>query len=349
VGWLAEDVKDFLDNRLADGYSVATWKNNKHDLRVMQKAIGVNVKTQSLTASDMDKVFSTGALTLSPQALNNIQSTMAAFFRWCRDRDRVPPNFNPLAGRRYRKIPKKQRPRVPVGQFPQLLNAAVNPRDRMVIACGLYLMLRQSEIRDLRVGDVSLESGQIQCRIFKTKDLDLMPISSELDRELRTWLTLYTEKCGPLKSDWYLCPSRRFTIEDMGPKGIQPNRMGQLMPTKPTNDVAAVVKRALAGIGWSLRSSTGTAEHLGAHVLRRSAARAVFDELARDGYDGALRQVQSWLHHANSSMTEHYLGLEIDREVRNKRYSGGTLFPSLADERVVHLEVARGDRDDFAV
>ena len=348
MGYLSKDWSDFIESRTADGYAKSTIKNYRRAGRATLRVLG-DVKTESLTHRDMDRVFANREGSQTPQTLNEMQSILMAFFKWCRERNVIPQNHNPLAGRRFRKIAPVARKRVPVAEFPALLDAASNPRDRMIIALGLYLMLRQSEISDLRIGDVDLKSGQITCRIFKTKDLDVMPISAELDRELRDWFKVYQENAGPLHYDWYLAPSRRFSHDDYGPNGIMPNRLGILTPTVKPSQIERVVKRALTGIGWEMYSPAGKSEWHGAHVLRRSAARAMFDELSQEGYDGALRTVQAWLHHKNSTMTEHYLGIEIDRATRNKKYTGKAMFPSLADAKIIRLEVVHGEGDNAAV
>lgn len=64
------------------------------------------------------------------------------------------------------------------------------------------------------------------------------------------------------------------------------------------------------------------------HTLRRSAARALFDRLATEGYDGALRLVQAMLHHAQSSTTEHYLGLTLDKKRRDDIIRGESMYPA---------------------
>jgi integrase len=348
MGYLSKDWSDFIESRTADGYSKSTVKNYRRTAKVTLMVLG-DMKTESLTHRDMDRLFANRPGSQTPQTMNEMQSHFMAFFKWCRERNVTSPNHNPLAGRRFRRIAPVARKRVPVAEFPALLDAAPNARDRIIIALGLYLMLRQSEIADLRVGDVDLQSGQITCRIFKTKDLDVMPISKELDRELRAWFKVYQDNAGPLHYEWYLAPSRRFGRDDYGPNGIMANRLGVLTPTVKSNAIERIVKHALTGIGWEMYSPAGKPEWHGAHVLRRSAARAMFDELAKEGYDGALRTVQAWLHHKNSTMTEHYLGIEIDRATRNKKYTGEAMFPSLEDAHVIRLEVIRGEGDNAAM
>lgn len=351
MGRLANDAADFLESRKADGFAATTIRNYRKDLRVMQRALG-NPLTGSITASDIDKVMALASETMSAASVNGVQANLSSFFKWCRSRGRVQRDHDPLAGRRYRKVPRKEYRRIPVAEFPVLLDAAVNARDRMVIALGLYLMLRQSEIADLKIGDVDLQSGQIQVRIFKTNDLDSMPISKELDGELRSWLTTYSEAAGMLQHDWYLVPSRSFSgrYADRDALGrIVAGQLGLLRPKSKMTHVEHPVQMAMEAIGYPSQDSNGKSLWSGVHTLRRSSARAMFDELSQAGYDGALRTVQAWLHHASSTMTERYLGLEIDRSVRNKKFAGQAMFASLDDTNVVKLEVVHGERDNLAV
>lgn len=75
----------------------------------------------------------------------------------------------------------------------------------------------------------------------------------------------------------------------------------------------------------------------GQHTLRRSGARAYFDALVEQGYDGALRRVQSMLGHAHANMTERYLGIDLDRKKRNDDLRGVSMFPSLQDGNVINV------------
>jgi integrase len=66
---------------------------------------------------------------------------------------------------------------------------------------------------------------------------------------------------------------------------------------------------------------------VGGHVLRRSGARALFDRLRHEGYDGALKRVQSMLGHSNSVISERYLSLGVERLQRNEMLAGKPMFP----------------------
>ena len=77
--------------------------------------------------------------------------------------------------------------------------------------------------------------------------------------------------------------------------------------------------------------------------MRRSGARALFDQLVQDGYDGAIRTVQAMLHHTSVTTTEVYLGIHLDKKRRDEAIRGKVMFPVSA-ENVVELGVARGNK-----
>jgi hypothetical protein len=70
----------------------------------------------------------------------------------------------------------------------------------------------------------------------------------------------------------------------------------------------------------------------GCHTLRRSGARALFDDLVeRGGYDGVLRHVSAMLHHKSTLMTERYLGLDVDVKKRNDLIRGKKMYRTQRD------------------
>lgn len=324
----SEAISLYCDQRRADGFAANTVRNDARTLLRMLDILG-EMPVDKLSPVHFDRIMQAEAdRGLQPGSLNNYQSCMSAFARWCRDRGYMTMNQNPVGTRRYRKDPPKRKNYVPISDFPRLLDAAgeTHYRDRAFIASGLYLMLRQSELTSLRVKDVDLGSGEVYAIIHKTQQADVMPICAELDTELRTYLTLYSQECGSLEPDWFLFPA-------LGQTGFQ---TWGLDPTKRISKSEDITRRALAKIGF-------TDTRTGIHVLRRSAARGLYEELLDQGYDGAIRRVQAFLHHSSVTMSERYLGIELDREQRNKETRGQSLFPSLASDTVVNLrEVGHG-------
>ena len=148
--------------------------------------------------------------------------------------------------------------------------------------------------------------------VTKTHDSDMVPMCTELDQEVRRWLTAYAEECGPLQPEWLLIPGSKSA--------------GYQKQTYDTSRSMAkpelVVQAALPGFN---------AERTGMHLLRRSSARAMFDTLVEAGYDGALRRVQTWLHHASAKQTEEYIGVTLDRDQRDRETIGQSKFPGVPE------------------
>ena len=321
---LSAAMTAYLDYRRANGFRPNTVKNDEQAIKRLLR----HCKDQPLTEIDagtMDSLL--GSMSQSGQyktsTINTTMSALSAFFKWARSRGHAPDHWNPIAGRRY--VPVRPEPRLYIGlsDFPRILDVAGNPRDRALMALGMFTLARQSELVDLRVRDLDLDSGTIAMRIVKTYDTDLMPMSSELDAEMRRWMTYYSSSMAfPLDPDWYLVPA-------MEQEGFGTFR---LAPEKPISRSADIVRRVLDAAGF-------TDERVGIHTLRRSSARNMFNELAESGYDGALRMVSSMLHHAGTATTEKYLSLDLDREKRDERIQGKPMFPSLiADANVIPLQ-----------
>lgn len=329
---LQQALNEYLKFRTTAGYS----KNTVDNDRVLAKkflAVTGDVDTKRITPQHVDRFFEhlvSGPKRYAPGTINGHHAALASFFRWCRARGHMKPDYDPFVGRRYLPQPAKAMPRVPMAKFPALLDAAKHPRDRILIACGLYLMARQSEITSIRLGDVDLQTGEIHMIIFKSKVVDSMPISQELHSEITRWLKFYQEECGPLDPSWYLVPTMKYS-----PYGMI------IRPTKQMKKPELPVKKALAEVGV-------TGKHIGMHVLRRSSARALHDEMTERGYDGALRRVSAWLHHKSVTVTETYLGMDIDRAQRDQESKFKTLFPSLAADNVIDLGSRKNGEADAA-
>lgn len=338
---LSEAIEEFLASRRGDGYSNNTLKHNRQALQRLLLTAG-NIPLASLEARHLDRTFSAAAKTCGDNTLNLHQADLSGFFKWCRARQLMRPEHDPLATRRPRRGQKRERLYVSPSQFDQLLTVADgrHPRNRMVVALGLYLFLRQSEIGTIRIADVHLNEREIDITVHKTKDFDVMAISAELDTELRKWLTEYQALCGPLQPHWYLVPSKVATPSQRRPDGrFEPSsRTEWLRPEKPIARLHEIVNETLVAAGVTIRRE-GAAGWTGCHTLRASGARALFEELRTEGYDGALATVASFLHHKNVSTTEGYLGLRIERDIRNRKFSGEPMYPSLRTATV-------GDRGD---
>jgi integrase len=320
--------KEYVNWRRSQGYANATIKNDKTALNIAMRALGTDFLVCNVAIDQALTILENASRTRSGSSVNMIHSSLSAFFRWCRMRGLMPVDQDPLMGIRYRRVPKKERKRLDVSEFGAFLDAASDPRDRAFAALGLFLFLRGSEAAALRVRDLDLNEGTIGVTIFKTDDYDRMPICEELERELRQFLLYYQQECGALEPDWYLVPAR--VQRGFGAHTLNPHNK----ISRPHD----VIKRILGDYGWT------DTYWQGMHLLRASGARAWFDELNNNTVDGALRLVQTHLHHSSTQMTERYLGLTADRVRRDEMVLGSAMFPSLRQDsdNVVTLRKASG-------
>lgn len=307
------------------GLSDNTIKNHMQILNRWIELVG-DTRIDTIRDSHVDTFFGKGAWAAKTQNLY-LSQLRGVFFPWCRRQGFMARDYDPTEGWRNAKIERSEQLWLPVEEFPALLDAAGNPRDRAVIAIGLYTFARGSEISTLRVQDVDLERNLLTFYRWKTKDPDVMPISLELAEILDRYLVYYQINQGfELRPEWYLVPvrSRTVPIWDYSSKTILPDERSEarLLPMQILRRPYEPVKRALHRLGYDPKGS-------GAHTLRRSGARALFDRLRSEGYDGALRRVSSMLGHKDTKTTEIYLGLSLEREQRNELIAGHVMFPAV--------------------
>jgi integrase len=202
------------------------------------------------------------------------------------------------------------------------MDATTHARDRAFIAIGIYTFMRASEIVALRWRDVDLTNNEVHIYRIKTRQADQLPICAELRHELAAWLTYCHAELGTINPDWYVVPSKGPTPM----KGVRGRRAlvptGEPHPLRPTVPITRpqrIVKDAMTRIGIGNKGD-------GCHVLRRSGARSLFEELREQGHDGSARRVQSMLGHASVITTELYLGLDNERRQRNEMLAGRQMF-----------------------
>lgn len=344
---LSDLVDEYEASLRANAYAANTIRNHVRAARLLLAQVG-NIQARYVTPRHIDQFFaSRKALNLSAGSLNVELGGLRTLFRHATQRRYIAAGCDPTAHRRSFREVRRDRLRVPASEFDRLLSCCHHPRDRMIVSLGLYLFLRQSEVRALRVGDVDLHHGVVTVRIQKTKELDHMPISAELDMELRRWLTFYAQEIGrPLRPDDYLTPAKtgpRFVVGVSRQENLEHwGEMAVLIPGSPVRRPEIPVQTALSDAGYPLRDENDKSLSEGVHTLRRSGARALFDELVKNGYDGAMRTVQSMLHHKSMQTTERYLGLHLDSLRRDDVVRGRRMF-TVDRGNIITMENARGN------
>ena len=327
---LSDVIDEYLVARRSAGYRPNTVRNDDFNLHQLLEVVG-NIQVKNVTYRHIDSFMSEGAgRGLSASTLNLRLAAVSGFFRFCVQRRYVAAANDPTANRRPYKSAKRTRMRVPVVDFARLLDAAPDPRDRIVVALGLYLLLRESEIRLLRIRDVNLAAGSMDVLVVKSAKADTMPICTELDAELRRWMTYYAEHTPrSLKPNDALVPAwERAQIQRQADGLYRVAQSVRFMPDRPYSTPHRSVQAALVGAGFVTHDADGKSLREGVHTLRRSAARARFDALSEMGVDRALRHVQAMLHHSQVSTTELYIGLDADRTARDTMLRGEVMFPA---------------------
>lgn len=330
---LTDAVDDFMVLRASQDFSKRTLANERTVLKRLL-AVSGNVWCHSISDRHVTRYFEEAGKTRSSSSLQLDHTVLNQFFAWMRHTRRMPLDVDPMVGRRRPKARKKERDRISVTEFPRLLEIAEkrDPRDRMIVAVLVYTLVRERECADIRLRDVDLAGGWLRVRITKTGQEDNMPICAELDSELRRWLSFYAAEVGrPLLPSDYLVPRRYSTSILRG--GNDANRghiTGHEMlyaPERPIARLGNAVRLVLEDFGFSMTDHNGVRKMEGAHTIRRSGARALFDRLAADGYDHSLRIVQSVLHHASVTQTEKYIGVTADKRSRDDIIRGKVMYP----------------------
>jgi integrase len=316
---LTEVGRDYLAFMEARGLARSTITTAKNVMSHAQQAWGdisiADIKPKHVDEFFIGKDWATGTRNIYLLGLRN-------FLKYCRTHAYLPPDYDPTAGWKTRTLEKKEKTWLTLPVLGALLDAASSPRDRAFMALGVYTFMRASEIINVRWKDVDLVNNEIHIYRIKTKQADQLPICAELRHELAVWATYYHDKHGPMEPDWYVVPSQG----QVPMKGVQGQRRlvptGEFPPLRPTQRISRpqrIVKHAMGRIGINNKGD-------GCHVLRRSGARSLFEELREQGYDGSVRRVQSMLGHASVTTTEIYLGVDNERRQRNEMLAGRTMF-----------------------
>lgn len=313
---LSEAITEYEEHCHARDLAESTIRGRIGALRQLVTANG-DMTAYNLTPRHLDKVFAKH--TWSVGTRNNKLTHYKVFFAWCRARGYMGRDSDPAFGWRVKRVVGPEKTRIPHAEWPRLFAACKTSTEEITLACGLYLFLRGSELRCIKLKHIHLAESEIEIYRPKTREWDTMPISAELAHYVRLRLTYLAEN-GIVDPEAFFICTRTRPIPVKGVQGFKATTT-QINPYKPIEKPFAVVQGVLGRSGYPT-------EHEGEHTLRRSGARAYFDHLVGEGYDGALRRVQSMLGHSSSTMTEVYLGLDLDRRQRNSDIKGRLMFPA---------------------
>lgn len=344
---MRDAVEGYYQYRRATKVAKNTLGLDKVTLSRLLEVTGGDILVESVRPDHVDRVMINLGQTNSERSLANHHNNLNAFFKWCANSKMMPRYHDPMAGRRAPRFQVVERRRLGVAQFPVVLDKAPNPRDRALFAGALYLLGRAAELSAIRIGDVNFPMQRVKMNVRKVSGRDraasdLMPITTEFDEELRRWLMAYQDHCGYLDPTWFLFPRLSRPLWTLKAEGGRPGFTASsqmLVPHLEIQKAHLIAKRTLVDVGFMQRGDKGE----GMHTFRRAGARARFDALRALGYDGALRQVQALLHHRTTAMTEHYIGLDLDKLERDEALMGQLMYPQLQAENLVNLSEHRVD------
>lgn len=323
---LSEATDRYLTHCQARGQAATTLATKRAALAALRRAAG-DIDTARVDAREVDLMFT--ANSHWSYGTRNLRLTcLVGFFKWCRFMKFMPKDSDPCYGWTAIEYTPAEKTRIPYHEWPRLWAACETPVDTIIVATGLFLFLRGSEQREIQLKHVHLYRGEIEIHRVKGKAWDTMPISSELEGYLREHLE-FLASIGISDPEHYLIPSKFSPLNLKGGQGFRKGSGGYngAVPfCRPYDYVKAILNRA----GYPT-------EHEGEHTLRRSGARAYFDSMVTQGYDGALRRVQSMLGHKKATTTEIYLGLSLDRHRRNTDLRGRPMFPPVQNAKVVPI------------
>jgi integrase len=315
--------------------------------RQLMKIIG-DKKMHNISADDISH-YKTAQSHCSDRTLNVKLVHLRGLCAWARDMRRCPATWNPMAPHRSVTRPRTDEAvRIARSDWDTVLDACPHPVARAMTAVGLYCLTRASELV-LTTPDAvpptiqSWDGDWLTIWRTKTRQWDTLPVPLELQSEMHRYLDWYRDEYGKVQKSWYLFPTSQWEYQS----GMQRDSNGRIMsgrrmfhPTQPMKGTEFAPK-AIRAAGYT------HGHHVGFHTFRRSGARALYDELRDAGRDGSLRIVQTLLGHKSIEMTEVYIGVSADRELRNKLIAGRFMYGDSATKNEVrHLSDYRHRKND---
>lgn len=331
--------REYIDFRRSQGHASNSVRGDAACLNRLTDVVGRDVVVSSLNEDHISRYFlSMHEEGLGQRTVDIRLTQLRTFFNWCKWRKYLRPSTDLLYGRKSRAWKDDEddpavEPHVwiPVHEFPRLLDIASDrhPRDRIAVATALYTLLRGIDMVGLTIDQLDLDRGRLTWWNAKSGHWDEIPISTEYDRELRTYLTWLHEQYGEPRpgEKWYLlCQFGDRTHDATGrwtttARRDLPLRPGQPLTTKGLRDALQAV---LAEYGV-------TDEGEGNHTYRRSGGRALYDALVpMVGGAEAERLVQTMLGHRYVKTTLKYIGVSRRKQALADQLGGQVMYPGAA-------------------
>lgn len=316
---LHEATVEFVRAQTAHGVPKGTIKqyrivNNRLARRFRGRHIG------GITENDLaDFLYGQDGILVGrdPKTGTSYRSAINALFRYGKFRGWIRHELKcPRAPFRDRTPQRQIAPtRLKEEELVLLIEQAKHPVLRSMIAVAVSTALRISDVLKIKVSDVDFETGDIYVWVQKTGRFHPLPLTLDLEEELRRYLRWYTRESGlPLAEMTYLFPGwSRRNMAGTGHLYYVPD------PSRPAGYMwcTSRLKQLLSDLGIHLEAGEAW------HTIRRSVARIYFERLRQEvSHDHALRETMVFLGHKNQETTEQYLGIQAEVEARNARLRG---------------------------
>lgn len=314
-------VNIHLDDLRAKGRSSSTIANHRQGLMHAIDCWG-NIDCRDIRDEHVSRYFAGRDWSAGTQMI--YLAALRSFGQFLRRRGVWAREFDPCEGWEIKAATRVERLWLTVPQMIEMREAEPCPRNQALFALGMYTLGRSGELTSLRVGDLDLERNNLVLFRHKTKQWDRLPVCEELHDAMTAWLEHYRSVMGALDPDWLLVPALhpvRMTGVAGGRKLVPTGEPRLMRPDAQISKPSSLATIALQRIGFRQPGN-------GMHVLRRSSARNMFEQLRSNGYDHALRRVASMLGHMHTSETEHYIGVDSERRARDEMLAGKRMFLS---------------------
>lgn len=280
-------------------------------------------KLHTLEVGHMVTWLGVAGETRSNRSLETTHSAAAMFFNHCIRVGMLRRSpWEGITAPDWQPIPQL---RIPEHRFPELLSAAdsVDPLFRAMVAIGLFACSRDTEIRMLQVKDLTLPTSRLNLYVLKKRGgiiRDNMRMSNVLDKEMRRWLNHYQSSVGQLDGEYMLIPARaKVQMKDPATGLYVSGEVRPYLPTTKASPLYRPVKEIIGKLGYGMRDEDDDRSlGIGAHTLRRSGARAIYDRAVAMKQVDALEKTQTQLHHDDIKQTQHYIGLELNKQTRDE-------------------------------
>ena len=154
---LSEAILEYETFRVSQRYAKNTVRTERQALDLLLSEVG-NIQLKHLD-SRHGEAFVAALLSrgFKPGTVNLYRGAFRRFCAWCNTRRYLPGGNNPLGTTRNLADHAPPRRRIPVADFTSLLDATEHAQERIIVALGLYLFLRASEVSFVDVEHVKLD------------------------------------------------------------------------------------------------------------------------------------------------------------------------------------------------